>query len=168
MQVLFLLSLLYWYFFEKYSKILKLKSDMISTYWLELDNLLPIIILKNSMKILKNLIENNIVDINFKEGLGGDSLLINAVRYNKKEIMKYLLSKNINVNLRNKAGFSALMIACSFCDIEMIELLLSYKANPDFMSNRGHTALTLLPRESEAMKKIVNKIDKLLRQAGAE
>ena len=89
------------------------------------------------------------------------------------EITKLLLDHGANVNkqARNN-GTTALMMASTKDSVKIIELLLSYGADPNILNNRGDTAITLAERyggsrggQAVAVSKII--IELLKRHMGS-
>lgn len=52
--------------------------------------------------------------------------------------------KDININLQNDAGITALHYAASRLEYKFVKLLLQYNADPFIHDNNGKTALDLL------------------------
>ena len=61
-------------------------------------------------------------------------------------IVKFLLSKDPDINFQAKNGWTALMVASGSGHHQTVELLLSKHANIDIQSNDGETALTFASR----------------------
>ncbi len=69
-------------------------------------------------------------------------VLHNAVKEGKSNDVNTLLKyMNIDPNIQDSAGETALHIAAENCDIETAEILLKYDANPNLGNLRGNTAL---------------------------
>jgi ankyrin repeat protein len=52
-----------------------------------------------------------------------------------------LLKNNYDVELKDDNGFTAFLLACSYGHLELMEMLLKFKANPFATSNNGMNAL---------------------------
>lgn len=55
--------------------------------------------------------------------------------------MKYLCHFGCDVNLKNKEGETALIVACARGCIESVKALIEHKADLNFHDKRGNTAL---------------------------
>ncbi len=73
----------------------------------------------------------------------GENGLIVAVRAYAYAAMKYLLSENIAIDMRDHLGNSALHWAASNNDLQAVELLLANNASRNCKNNCGHTPNTL-------------------------
>ena len=80
----------------------------------------------------------------------GNTALFHAVRNNHLDLVKTMIESGADVNHRNRAGDTALIVAVSTPkgDDEIAQLLLEKKANPNDVSNNyvsknAHTALEL-------------------------
>lgn len=100
-------------------------------------------ILTGDLQELKNLIEGG-VDVDTKDSQG-TTPLIEASSLRREDIVRYLLSKNANVNARNFLGRSALHVAyyLSFRSppTTIVELLLSAGADVNIRDENGDTPL---------------------------
>ena len=68
----------------------------------------------------------------------GRTLLINAAFCRCTEIVRYLLSQNVNVNAVDKSGFSALHAAVQENCIEIVDLLLNAGADINIRNQFGN------------------------------
>ena len=57
------------------------------------------------------------------------------------DVVKYLIEKNANVNLKHKSGGSALMEAATAGNTTVVQILLEAKADPFISDDDGVTAL---------------------------
>ena len=73
----------------------------------------------------------------------GNTLLMTAILYGKREIAKGLLNKGLDVNTKNNDGFTALMYSSMYCNIEMVRDLLVSGADVTVKNNRGFSAYEL-------------------------
>lgn len=83
-----------------------------------------------------------------------------AVRH--PEIVRYLISKGANVNLSNTAGWTPLMYATEYGNIESMQLLLDAGANVKATNGRGWDALQVAKeyKQKEAQKLIKKALEK--------
>lgn len=71
------------------------------------------------------------------------NILTCSVEKNKYDLVVYLLSKNINIDVHGKNGWTALMYAVNNSNEDMVKLLLSENANVNSRNGNGGTALML-------------------------
>jgi len=71
------------------------------------------------------------------------SLLMGAVLWNRKELVRYLLTfPGINVNQKNSSGKTALIFTCSNYNVSILRLLLSHRyLNVNIQDDSGYTIL---------------------------
>ena len=62
-----------------------------------------------------------------------------------------MLKKQVNPNVQDEDGDTALMVASSNGHYEVVKLLLECKADPTIVSNKGHTALSLAKTDKAEM-----------------
>ncbi|MEK7301779.1 MAG: ankyrin repeat domain-containing protein, partial [Pseudomonadota bacterium] len=67
--------------------------------------------------------------------------LLKAAFSGKSETIKQLLDKELNPDLQNEMGFSALIIASQYGHADIVNLLLEKNANVDLQNTGGATAL---------------------------
>ena len=67
----------------------------------------------------------------------GDNLLIVAVKEDAQNIVKYLISKGIDLNYRNDFGNTAMHFAISYKNFEIADLLKKSGAREDIENNKG-------------------------------
>ena len=97
--------------------------------------------------------------------INGRGFLIDSCIKGRKEFVRVLLEKDINPNVQNENGATALMAACDSDHIEIVKLLLDTdKVDPNLVDNRGCTALhcaILSEKRVELVKLLLdhNKID---------
>lgn len=72
---------------------------------------------------------------------GVSNILHIAARSKDPVIVKYLLSKKININVKNEVGNTPLHLATNSCRSEIIDILIQNGALIDSQNNRGETAL---------------------------
>jgi ankyrin repeat protein len=69
-----------------------------------------------------------------------NTLLMLVSKIGDKEIMNYLLSQKVNLDVQNKAGSTALMIAAKYGHSHIVKILLDEGANPAIRNNQGASA----------------------------
>jgi len=87
-------------------------------------------------------------DIFAKDDYSNTTLIL-AAGIGSAELVNYLLSHGIDVNAKNKNGFTALMSAFygrNIPDYETVEMLLDHGADISARDKEGHTALTMANR----------------------
>jgi ankyrin repeat protein len=84
-----------------------------------------------------------LINKNIKDEYDVMLLLLLVIQNNSIKTMKFFIEKNININLQDNRGETALMYAIDYDNIEMIRLLLNAGANPNVLNTHNHTALTL-------------------------
>ena len=77
------------------------------------------------------------------------TLLHVAARLNRLETIDYFVNKK-NVNLQDRWGITALMVAAQYGTADMVKTLLEHGAKPDIQNNDGWTALALAARYGTA------------------
>ena len=101
-------------------------------------------------EIVKCLLPKSRVDVNVRYGKSKNTLLLKASERGNSEIVKYLLENqaDINVDLPNDDGDSAVSIACGRGHLEMAKCLLP-KSRVDINVRYGKSENTLLLKASE-------------------
>lgn len=94
------------------------------------------------LEFLSFLIKN---DVNVNEvDLDGNSPLIIAVNKNMKQILRMLLANGANVDHKvSDSGNTALHIAVQSCDIEVVQIILSYRPNLGIVNKNNETPIEL-------------------------
>lgn len=95
---------------------------------------------------VENLAENG-TDINAKEPAGGGSPLIVAALYGQNGVVRLLLDRGAEMNLKNKEGSTALHVAAFFGQPEVVEVLLDKGADTGIRNNYGQTPLEIVSGE---------------------
>ena len=81
---------------------------------------------------------HNLFDINSTDEKNhGDNLLIIAVKEDAQNIVKYLISKGIDLNYRNNFGNTAMHFAISYKNFEIADLLKKSGAREEIENNKG-------------------------------
>ncbi|XP_075224290.1 B-cell lymphoma 3 protein homolog isoform X2 [Lycorma delicatula] len=96
---------------------------------------------KNNINILQQLYVEEFINSTDEEGF---SPLYYAVVYGCKDSVKWLLEHNANPNhVETETGNSLLMIAVMTHQVNIVQLLLKYKANLDVINKNNETATKL-------------------------
>lgn len=66
--------------------------------------------------------------------------LMNAVLYNKTDLVSWLIHQNANLNLQDKNGYTALHFSAQEAHTECTRLLLNNGANPNIGDHHNNTA----------------------------
>lgn len=98
---------------------------------------LPIAISKGEIDIVKNYIENG---TNVNKKFNGMTSLMYAARYNKVEIIKYLLEKGAKRDIKDNQGFTALKHAELSSAFDAIALLKATDVNDNRTVNSSTTS----------------------------
>lgn len=97
---------------------------------------------------------NNMIDI---ESVGGHNALIYASKYNYIQIVELLLKSDININSKDKYGWTPLMYAATFGRKEIVNLLIEKGADINIQNDIGWTALSYaLNNDHEEIIKLLN------------
>ena len=103
----------------------------------------------NISKMKKMLVHG--ANINFiKDGRCG---LMIAVQRGDKKVVKFLIEKGADIDLKDHDGESALIRAINFGNVEIVNLLLKHGAEPNQTDNEGLPALTCACKKRFAYKK---------------
>jgi len=79
--------------------------------------------------------------VNLRDYDSGDSALHIVTRRRDTPWMSLLLGRGANVDAKDKAGNTALIIAAELAFVDGVQLLLGRKANPNAANSGGETAL---------------------------
>ncbi len=93
---------------------------------------------RGNTEVAKFLIKNG-ADLNYNNEMG--TPLMAAVVKNNLEIVNLLIDKNVNVELKDGNGTTALIYASMFKNHEVAKLLIKAKANYETKDNRGNSAI---------------------------
>lgn len=93
---------------------------------------------RGNTEVAQFLIENG-ANLNFNTPMG--TPLMAAVVKGNTAIVNLLLDKNVDVEIKDNNGTTALIYASMFKNYEIAKLLINVKANPDTEDNRGNSAL---------------------------
>ena len=88
------------------------------------------------------LLENNYVDVNYKDS-EGNTLLTNACKKDDKDTVSFLVEHGADVNVKNKKGETPLMwfVIERPCSPDIIDILIKYGVKINEQDNDGYTAL---------------------------
>lgn len=112
----------------------------------EYSALLFVAVAKNNVQDIKALLHKE-ADINAQDSRNGYTPLIYAVKNNKINAVRYLITRGANLNKQAFDGNTALHIAMMTGNLQITEILLS--ANPDIniVNNQGYIAFDYLPKD---------------------
>ncbi len=103
--------------------------------------LLFYLVQKNASKEAMELLLEHGMDINHtnREGLG---IVDFAIKYRRKELLLLAKERGVDISVsKRKSGLTPLMLAASFNDIELMQLLIDNGANPQERDKFGMNAL---------------------------
>lgn len=102
-------------------------------------------------------------NVNFQNARGS-TLLMFAITKPVFNNTKILLKNNVDVNVIDNIGYTALMLLCAdVCqdEIQILRLLLEYGADVNMRSHNGKTCVNFIKRRKEKIKKFYNNAGKL-------
>ena len=110
----------------------------------------------NSIDILKFLLEQcNLKDLINNHSAKHESPLFLAVKYTTNtEVVKYLLDQGANVNIQCSSGNTALIEAALLNKVEIVNILIQYKADKDAKNNEGKRAIDVA--SSKQIKRLLS------------
>ncbi|CAM3876612.1 ankyrin repeat domain-containing protein [Mesobacillus thioparans] len=91
--------------------------------------------------VVKSLVDV-IDDINSTDEVEGRTALMYAVIHKENEVVKLLLKKGANVNLRDGNGYTALHFASQNYSLDIAKILLDHKGEVDLKDLNGNTPLS--------------------------
>ncbi|EFC38309.1 predicted protein [Naegleria gruberi] len=101
--------------------------------------------INGNLEKMKELVEVKFFNVDTIDRFGYNcSALQFAVNGGKLEIVKYLISKNANVNLIDVSGETALHKACKKGNLEMVKLLLKAGIQKDYVNKLGKSPINIL------------------------
>ena len=106
--------------------------------------LLHLICKENKNKILKNILDKKIkeIDLNIINNQKETPLII-AINNKAIECAEILLTKNVNVKIRNKSDLSPLMLCCKFGYFNLAKNIINKGGNINEKNILGETPLSL-------------------------
>ena len=126
---------------------------------------LQIAIQQSSFKTVKVLIEHGLKTDKTKKW--DDGLMLEACRANRLDVVKYLISKNIDVDSKNYINRTALHFACigenynkKKISPELIKILVDAGANINAQDEKGNTPLLYAIKNNASIENINYLIDK--------
>ena len=100
---------------------------------------------KNNTEQALLILNEGIIDINFKSSSTSNPALYKAVELNRTSIVKKLIEKKANVNYCDRLGQTPLFIAIEKdCDIDIIKQLVEAKADCNIITKTSQTILIKL------------------------
>ncbi|CAM9273993.1 ankyrin repeat domain-containing protein [Cronobacter sakazakii] len=92
-------------------------------------------------------------------------LIFNSASDNSFSVMKYLLSAGADVNKTDSAGKTVLMVALAGMELDQVEYLLNYGANPNIENqnglNFGKLLADAIEREKDSNKRTTDKLEEV-------
>ena len=82
-----------------------------------------------------------IPNINITYGRNNDIPLIVACYKGWLDVVKIIIDRNANLNIKGDNGLTPLMVACQKSDEDIVRLLLNKGANPNIKDNKKHSVL---------------------------
>lgn len=115
---------------------------------------------KNLKKIFYNLDNDIIIDDELlskivyfdQKNYFGDTILLGALKYNRIDIVKWLINKKINVNVVDKYDMTPLRKAFDINNIEIVQLLIENGVNVNYQDSIGYTVLHYNVKSPEYIK----------------
>jgi hypothetical protein len=108
------------------------------------NSILHLICKENRNKILKNLLDKKIKDINLNIlNNQKETPLITAINNKSIECAEILLTKNVNIKLRNKSDLSPLMLCCKFGYENLAKLIINKGGDVNEKNILGESPLSL-------------------------
>jgi len=86
-----------------------------------------------------NLLDNNIISINYTFS-NGKTFVHHAVIHNNKEVLLKLINYDPNLSIRDKHGMSSLHYGVSYVSFDCIKILLLNNINVNLLDNKGRKA----------------------------
>lgn len=86
-------------------------------------------------------------NLNVPEQVGGNTPLMLAATFGKRDAASLLIQAGADLEIRNKSGGTALHQACFFAQPDIVELLLDAGADPTSVNTFGVTPLELAPEK---------------------
>ena len=83
-------------------------------------------------------------DINIKNNNNGNTVLMSVIEKGYMEPLDLILEhKNVLIDTKNNDGYTALMIACFYNRLDIIQRLIQHRADVDLKNDVGDTALMI-------------------------
>ena len=135
-----------------YTKILNNKWDEVEDLITKEDISSPILVLEIfsakkwdiALKLLKH---NKFIDLNKTYKITNDTLLMMAISDNNSDandVAKFLIDNNAKLDLINKEGLTALMVACKKNNVEMFKYLLKHNDDINVTTHKNTLLMTAI------------------------
>lgn len=100
-----------------------------------------VLTITKNLEIFEYLLERENLNINSVGYLGMTALSLASIEYENLEMIKYLLEKGADINVKNEDGSTALMTASMYGNLEIIKYLIENGADINSKDNDDSTAL---------------------------
>lgn len=100
-----------------------------------------VLTITKNLEIFEYLLEQGNLNINSVGYLGMTALSSASIEYGNLEMIKYLLEKGADINVKNEDGSTALMTASMYGNLEIIKYLIENGADINAKDNDDSTAL---------------------------
>lgn len=100
-----------------------------------------VLTITKNLEVFEYLLEQGNLNINSVGYLGMTALSLASIEYGNLEMIKYLLEKGADINVKNEDGSTALMTASMYGNLEIIKYLIENGADINAKDNDGSTAL---------------------------
>lgn len=117
------------------------------------DKVILAILAESSAKVLEKYLfstQKTLDNIMSMAGEGKDSLLHLAAKNGNQSVFNYLVTNNVNLELKNKYGETPLHSAISARSFEVAELLINKEADVNARDNEGKTPLHIAAADKES------------------
>ncbi|KPF61839.1 hypothetical protein IP88_15400 [alpha proteobacterium AAP81b] len=105
---------------------------------------------RDGAKATEFLDKNGVSIVNVRDNDTGDAAIHIVARRSDDVWLGFLFGKGANLNLKDREGFTPLMIAVRTGWSEGVRLMLQLKAQPDLQNRIGDTALALAVQKRDA------------------
>lgn len=150
-----------WYIgrYESYPKPEKTKAYLIDTSYYNSEELFDAF--KKSpidIKKIKQLIEEDVVLLN-KKNEYGYTILFLAIEHSCKEIIEFLIGKNVDLDIQDNSGNTALMLSSQYNYKDIVKLLLKKGAKSNIFNEAKQSALMIASKNNniEIVKLLIEK-----------
>ncbi|WP_416487666.1 ankyrin repeat domain-containing protein [Brachyspira hyodysenteriae] len=77
-----------------------------------------------------------------------EETFLDAAIFGDEDVIKAIITKNINVNIQDDVGNTALILACMEGHIQVVELLIKANADKSIVNKHGNDALYYAKRNN--------------------
>lgn len=77
-----------------------------------------------------------------------EETFLDAAIFGDEDVIKAIIAKNINVNIQDDVGNTALILACMEGHIQVVELLIKANADKSIVNKHGNDALYYAKRNN--------------------